>query len=159
MLFCLSSSYHECTSPAVSNFYLVWISFIWCTGNRFVMLCVQFILQTITTIHELCHCLNKTRSKVQKCYNLILLFAIKLINLAPISSFSSIAHFFACCCKRCFGGFVYFVCFHCQHVWNLQFSVVFLFLLSFCLLDHIIVAFPLVYYDFLKFVWRVAWDE
>ena len=35
----------------------------------------------------------------------------------------------------------------------------FLFLLSFCLLDHIIVAFPLVYYEFFKFAWRVAWDE
>ena len=33
------------------------------TGNTFVMLCVQLILQTITTIHELCHCFNKTRNK------------------------------------------------------------------------------------------------
>ena len=45
-----------------------------------MMLCVQFILQTITTIHELCHLFNKTRSKVQKSYNLILLFVIKLIK-------------------------------------------------------------------------------
>ena len=36
-----------------------------------MMLGVQFILQTIT-IHELCHCFNKTRSKV--------LFVIKLIK-------------------------------------------------------------------------------
>ena len=43
------------------------------------MLGVQLILQTIT-IHELCHCFNKTRSKVQKSYNLILLFVIKLIK-------------------------------------------------------------------------------
>ena len=50
------------------------------TGNRFVMLCVQFILQTITIIHELCHCFNKTRNKAQKSYNLILLFVIKLIK-------------------------------------------------------------------------------
>ena len=50
------------------------------TGNRFVMLCVQFILQTIPTIHELCHCFNKTGNKVQKSYNLILLFVIKLIK-------------------------------------------------------------------------------
>ena len=50
------------------------------TGNRFVMLCVQFILQTISIIHELCHCFNKTRNKVQKSYNLILLFVIKLIK-------------------------------------------------------------------------------
>ena len=50
------------------------------TGNRFIMLCVQFILQTITIIHELCHCFNKTRNKVQKSYNLILLFVIKLIK-------------------------------------------------------------------------------
>ena len=50
------------------------------TGNRFVMLCVQFILQTITTIHELCHSFNKTRNKVQKSYNLILLLVIKLIK-------------------------------------------------------------------------------
>ena len=50
------------------------------TGNRFVMLCVQFILETITTIHELCDCFNKTRNKVQKSYNLILLFVIKLIQ-------------------------------------------------------------------------------
>ena len=50
------------------------------TGNRFVMLCVQFILQTITIIHELCHSFNKTRNKVQKCSNLILLFVIKLIK-------------------------------------------------------------------------------
>ena len=49
------------------------------SGNRFVM-CVQFISQTITTIHELCHCFNNTRSKVQKSYNLILLFVIKLIK-------------------------------------------------------------------------------
>ena len=45
-----------------------------------MMLCVQFILETITTIHELFHCFNKTRSKVQKSYNLILLFVIKLIK-------------------------------------------------------------------------------
>ena len=50
------------------------------TGNRFVMLCVQFILQTITIIHELCHSFNKTRNKVQKSSNLILLFVIKLIK-------------------------------------------------------------------------------
>ena len=50
------------------------------TGNRFVMLCVQFILQTITIIHELCHSFNKTRIKVQKSPNLILLFVIKLIK-------------------------------------------------------------------------------
>ena len=50
------------------------------TGNRFVTLCVQFILQTISIIHELCHCFNKTRNKVQKSYNLILLFVIKLIK-------------------------------------------------------------------------------
>ena len=51
------------------------------TENRFVMLCVQFILQTIPTIHELLgHCFNKTRNKVQKSYNLILLFVIKLIK-------------------------------------------------------------------------------
>ena len=43
-----------------------------------MMLCVQFILQTITTIHELCHCFNKKRSKVQKSYNLILLFGHKI---------------------------------------------------------------------------------
>ena len=36
------------------------------TGNRLVMLCIQFILQTMTTTHELCHCFNKTRNKVQK---------------------------------------------------------------------------------------------
>ena len=42
------------------------------TGNRFDMLCVHFILPTIKTIHELCHCFNKTRNKVQKSYNLIL---------------------------------------------------------------------------------------
>ena len=45
-----------------------------------MMLGVQLILQTITTIHELCHCFNKTRSKVQKSYILILLFVIKLIK-------------------------------------------------------------------------------
>ena len=50
------------------------------TGNRFVMLCVQFILQTITIIDELCHSFNKTRNKVQKFSNLILLFVIKLIK-------------------------------------------------------------------------------
>ena len=50
------------------------------SGNRSVMLCVQFILQTITTIHELCHCFDNTRSKVQKSYNLILLFVIKLLK-------------------------------------------------------------------------------
>ena len=49
------------------------------TGNRFVMLCEQFILQTITIIHELCHSFNKT-NKVQKSSNLILLFVIKLIK-------------------------------------------------------------------------------
>ena len=67
---------------------LLLVIFIWfglvlfdiLAGNRFVMLCVQFILQTITTIHELCHCFNKTRSKAQKSYNLILLFVIKLIK-------------------------------------------------------------------------------
>ena len=41
----------------------------------------------------------------------------------------------------------------------LNFQLFFLFLLSFCLLDHIIVAFPLVYYEFFKFAWRVALDE
>ena len=51
-----------------------------------MMLCVQLILQTITTIHELCHCFNKTRSKVQKSYNLILLFAIKLKEYFEISA-------------------------------------------------------------------------
>ena len=46
-----------------------------------MMLCVQlFILQTITTILELCHCFNETRSKVRKSYNLIFLFVIKLIK-------------------------------------------------------------------------------
>ena len=50
------------------------------TGNRFVMLCVQFILQTITIIHELYHSFNKTKNKVQKSSNLILLFVIKLIK-------------------------------------------------------------------------------
>ena len=50
------------------------------SGNRFVMLCVQFILQTITIIHELCHCFNETRNEAQKSYNLILLFVIKLIK-------------------------------------------------------------------------------
>ena len=44
-----------------------------------MMLGVQLILQTIT-IHELCHCFNKTRSKMQKSYNLIFLFVIKLIK-------------------------------------------------------------------------------
>ena len=52
-----------------------------------------------------------------------------------------------------------------------NFQLFFLFLLSFCLLDHIIVAFPLVCYEFLSlhgewpgmsnkmFGQRVAWDE
>ena len=60
-------AYHQVT-VSVPVLLLVWISFI--------MLCVQFILQTITAIHELCHCFNKTRNKVQKSYNLILLFVI-----------------------------------------------------------------------------------
>ena len=47
-----------------------------------------------------------------------------------------------------------------SEIFNFQlFFCFFLFLLSLSLLDRIIVAFPLVYYDFLKFVWRVAWDE
>ena len=71
-------AYHQVT---MSVLVLLLATFIWfglvlsaCTGNTFV------ILQTITTIHELCHCFNKTRNKVQKSYNLILLFAIKLIK-------------------------------------------------------------------------------
>ena len=64
-------AYHQVTM-SVPDLLSVWISFI--------MLCVQFSLQTITAIHELCHCFNKTRNKVQKSYNLILLFVIKLIK-------------------------------------------------------------------------------
>ena len=63
---------YDQVTMSVPVLLLVWISFI--------MLCVQFSLQTITAIQELCHCFNKTRNKVQKSYNLILLFVIKLIK-------------------------------------------------------------------------------
>ena len=63
---------HHQVTMSVPVLLLVWISFI--------MLCVQFSLQAITAIHELCHCFNKTRNKVQKSDNLILLFVIKLIK-------------------------------------------------------------------------------
>ena len=66
-------AYHQVTMsvPVLLLAIFIWFGLVLSdnTGNRFVVSCVQFILQTITTIHELCHCFNKTRSKVQKCYN------------------------------------------------------------------------------------------
>ena len=47
-------AYHQVTM-SVPVLLLVWISFI--------MLFVQFSLQTITAIHESCHFFNKTRNK------------------------------------------------------------------------------------------------
>ena len=73
-------------------------------------------------------------------------------NLAPINSFSSIAHllnFLHAAVKYVLVVlstlFVFIV--SMSEIFNFQFFC--LFLLSFCLLDHIIVAFPLVYYEFL----------
>ena len=82
-------AYHQVTMSVPVLLLAIIIIFTWFglvlsvyTGNRLVMLCVQlFIFQTITAIHELCHCFNKTRNKVQKSYNnLILLFVIKSIK-------------------------------------------------------------------------------
>ena len=74
-------AYHQVTMsvPVLLLAIFIWFGLVLSadSGNRFVMLCVQ---QTITTIHELCHCFNNTTSKVQKSYNLILLFVIKLIK-------------------------------------------------------------------------------
>ena len=87
-------AYHQVTMSVPVLLLAIFICFICIYWKHVCYFGCSIFLQTITTIHELCHCFNKTGNKVQKCYNLILLFVIKLIIVIIVFFVFSRLHLF-----------------------------------------------------------------